>query len=321
MDQATGAPNISLDAVFRIVIVRVGAIGDTIVLFPLLAALRRRFPKAQISAVGRSEVWEVAQSAGLCDRVFSSESIGWWTFAASPGTGTVPVSRPDSRLLAVIGGADLLINADGGLDSCAADTRANELSISRIITIPALPPDNYTKPAAKFYLEAVHSAAADLHFSGEPAFIRLAGDDNKKTNTLLIAPGAGSPRKRAPARVFVDIANTARSRNLQIALVVGEADAAAEREYYENGGAADRVFRNVKLSDLFREMQRCAGFVANDSGMAHLAAFAGLRGWVFFTVTDANVWAPPSPHVRYSYVNDPAGPGDVIEFIVRDRQI
>lgn len=304
MDQANDAPNISLEAPKSIAIVRAGAIGDTIVLFPLLAALRRRFPKAQISAAGRSEVWEVAQSAGLCDRVFSSESIGWWTF------GALGVEL-DPRLRAALGGAGLFINADGAVSA----SRTKELLISRVINIPALPPEDYTKAAAMFYLEG-----AGPNFNDEPAFVSMQNNHAETNRMLLIAPGAGSPRKRAPIRVFVDIANAARARNLQIALVAGEADCDAEREYYQNGGAADRVLRNVNLPILAREMHQCAGFVANDSGMAHLAAFAGLRGWVLFMrentiVTNANVWAPPSPGVRYSYASELVNPDELFDFI------
>jgi heptosyltransferase-1 len=84
-----------------------------------------------------------------------------------------------------------------------------------------------------------------------------------------------------------------------VALVLGEADADAESEFAASGGACDLLWKNLPLSALLDRLRACSGFVANDSGVAHLAAFAGLPGFVHFAVTDPRVWCPPAPGIRW----------------------
>jgi ADP-heptose:LPS heptosyltransferase len=44
-------------------------------------------------------------------------------------------------------------------------------------------------------------------------------------------------------------------------------------------------------------MSRCLAFAGNDSGISHLAAYAGIAAAVRFVASDPRVWAPQGPNV------------------------
>lgn len=271
----------------RIAIVRQGAIGDTIVIFPLLAALRNFYNTAGILAIGRTEIWEVARRAGLCDKVISPDSAAWWTLARRDG-------KSDPRLARALDGVDWLLDFDSDPESCLPP----DLIQIRRDVFPALPPADWRAPAALYYLNL-------LKFDGAPDFIDMRVRSNvsisrnfNKNAPVVLSPGAGSDKKRAPITIFTEISRRLRAKHTKIALVSGEADETAVREFQQNGGLFDEHWNGVALAELAARFCDIRGFVANDSGVAHLAAFAGARGIVFFRNSDPAVWAPPSKRVR-----------------------
>ena len=60
----------------RILVIRGGAIGDFILTLPVLAALRDRFPQAEIEVLGYPRVASLALSGGLAKAVHALESVG-----------------------------------------------------------------------------------------------------------------------------------------------------------------------------------------------------------------------------------------------------
>lgn len=260
-------------------VARVGALGDTIVTFPLLAALRAHWPAAALIAIGRSDAFALAGE--WCDRVHSSESVGWWT-ASSPGVAA------DPRLRAALAGVDVVLDFDGDVPPA----RARDLGVGEWLRFDALPPPGFGRAAARHYLDAAG-------FLDAPEFVESRGarsEEAARSGPLALAPGAGSPRKRAPMEWFAERARAARRAGLGVAVVVGEADGAAASE----ARAAlpwTEWWEGLPLDELAGRLRACSSFASNDSGVAHLAALVGLPGTVRFVAGDPAVWAPPSPRV------------------------
>ena len=70
----------------RILVIRGGAIGDFILTLPVLAALRDRFPKADIEVLGYPRIASLELSCGLARAVHALESPGLATFFARNGS-------------------------------------------------------------------------------------------------------------------------------------------------------------------------------------------------------------------------------------------
>lgn len=58
----------------NIVVIRGGGLGDFILIFPLLMALRRTYPYASIHILGNPEIAALASEVNLADKIFALDS-------------------------------------------------------------------------------------------------------------------------------------------------------------------------------------------------------------------------------------------------------
>ena len=93
----------------RFVAIRPGALGDTLLLFPALALLRRARPDAYITLVARRDVLPLARAWGLADAVSPYDAPEWSAlFAAVP-----PTESPLHATLADSAAVAWLTDTDG----------------------------------------------------------------------------------------------------------------------------------------------------------------------------------------------------------------
>ncbi len=110
---------------------------------------------------------------------------------------------------------------------------------------------------------------------------------------IAVAPGAGSPEKCWPSRNFArTCALLARELEVHVMLVLGP----AEMERPEVRAAFADVDCTISecwsVGDLAAALAACHLYLGNDSGLSHLAAWAGAEGLVVFGPTDPDLWAP-----------------------------
>ncbi len=105
--------------------------------------------------------------------------------------------------------------------------------------------------------------------------------------------GAGSQEKRWPLDRWIELA-----KRLGARLVAG----AAEFDRFDDGErrAFDRARGEwaVDLASLYNAIGACRALVAADTGPGHLAAQLGLHTLALFGPTDPDRWAPVGPRVR-----------------------
>ena len=108
------------------------------------------------------------------------------------------------------------------------------------------------------------------------------------SNLVVIFPGSGSPAKNWPADKFAALASTLSNR-ASVAIILGPAEASIEPIFHE---AAVPVLKDLELPTVAAIASIASAFVANDSGVAHLAAAVGASGVVIFGPTDPVRWRP-----------------------------
>jgi ADP-heptose:LPS heptosyltransferase len=290
----------------RVLVLRPGAIGDTLVALPALLALRRAFPAATVEMVGNATALPAIEAAGAID--------GWIRFDDPRVTPLFMPSPPApgdhfARLdVAVAWGRD----ADGTLRRSFEQRGAD-----RIVVAPSRPPPDAPIHVARHLLASLAPLGIEAgdDISDVPpvalpaeaeavaaAELRAAGLASRPF--VVIHPGSGSPAKNWPADQFALVVDRLASEHgIASVILGGPADAAAitvlrDRNSERADAPASRTLLDRPLLVLAAIIRRSRGFLGNDSGLSHLAGLLGVPTLALFGPSDPAVWTPLGPRVR-----------------------
>ncbi|MBN1808909.1 MAG: glycosyltransferase family 9 protein [Planctomycetes bacterium] len=258
-----------------LVVVKPGALGDTLLLAPALRAVRNARPGMDITVVGTMPYVRLLEFLGVASSAVSFDTHG------IPGGNRPEGAVTDDPVLAFLGAPP---------DRCGA--RAAPAPVYR----PPVPPDSSTHVAVWLYrcLREVVPDAAPL--SDDPFPLPSGGNVLIEPPYAVIAPGAGGRRKRAPLPLFIQAAERLAAAGVSPLWLAGEVEVAH--------GLVDsyppRYPRLVEpdILSLPAVLANACEVYANDSGVAHLAALVGAPVTVFFGETDPGTWRPWGTNVR-----------------------
>ena len=122
------------------------------------------------------------------------------------------------------------------------------------------------------------------------------------TSHVAIHPGSGSTRKCWPARNFAAVIEQLMQRNIRVLLLAGPADDERVHDMLGNlslqlATGMLKVLENAPLLEVADHLQRCRGYLGNDSGITHLAAMLGVPTLALFGPSDPVTWRPVGPCV------------------------
>lgn len=286
----------------KILVIRGGAIGDFILTLPAIAALRQQFPEAHLEVLGYPHIIQLAQAAGLVDRVQSIEARALAGFFARRGILAEDLADYFSEF-------DIILSYLYDPDDIFK-TNVARCSSAQFIVGPYRPNEAEKIHATKVYLRPLERFA--IFDADHLPRLKVGGPAEAPANrteapTLALHPGSGSEKKNWPeakwANLLQDLVN---STDLNLLLVGGE----AEGERLQRLAAAlpitrSKVAQSLPLTDLARLIQPCAAFVGHDSGISHLAAALGLPGVVLWGSTAEEIWRPP--HQQVIVLKNPGG--------------
>ncbi|HEV8210763.1 MAG TPA: glycosyltransferase family 9 protein [Vicinamibacterales bacterium] len=299
----------------RLLIVRLGALGDVVHAIPVAAALRRAFPSARIDWLVSAKHREILDLVPVIDRRLVINDRGDASGGASLLAAIRELRRSQydvaidlqglikSALLARSSGAPRVI----GFSSRYSRERAARLFYTEAhdpgrgglydpretrhvvdINLGVLTRLGITAPAREFPIEDVDSDAAR-------SARQLTGG-----RYALLNPGAAWPNKRWPAARLAVIATELRARHGLMSVVLwgpGEEALAAEVVAGANGAAI--LSAKTTIADLVALARRAALMVSGDTGPTHIAAALG--------TPIVGIYGPTRP-VR----NGPMSPLDVV---------
>jgi len=260
-----------------LLIVHQGALGDLVCIFPVIVALRRHF--RPVGILCQEHLGRLAAAEGLVETWFPIEAA--WTASLFTGAAGLEARRffaPYTNFLVFSRSETLAacLQRIGGRvcrvpPRPAADRRIHvtEHALEHIRACGLLPEQERTLP------QTAASAASPV--------------ENSRSKTVLIHPGAGSPRKRWPFAGFRDVAEQLHALELSPEFVVGPAEQDLLPELGHHNAAAHHP---VGILDLLARLRSAAAYIGNDSGVSHLAAWAGLPSVVIFGPTDPARWRP-----------------------------
>ena len=238
--------------------IRRGGLGDTLLVLPLLRALRRAHPGAALHFAGVRDHGAVFATHGAVDDVCSAEDLELW----SPER----ARRHLEPFSLVVGDEPGLVHVPLEPTRCARGVPFG-LQLARQAQLePRWPQDAW--------LRAPRSASGASH---------------------VFAPGSGGRAKCWPAANWLQLA---RRLGREVGVVVGPVEQERDDPRAWAWPVPVRFLVDRTPVQLAADFAAAGTFVGNDSGTTHLAAVVGTPTVAVFGPTDPVVWAPVGPHVK-----------------------
>ena len=273
----------------RILVIRLGALGDFVLSLAPFAAIRDHHPDADITLLTTQPFAELAEAAPWFDHVVVDERPGWWNLAGM------------ARLAFRLRSYDMVYDLQ-------TSGRSN-----RYFLLARRPPWSGNAPGCRFQqtgperetMHTIERQRDQLRIAGVTDF--PAPDLSWLTSTptpelpatfALLVPGAAPsrPAKCWPIEHFATLARQLAERGL-VPVVVGAASDAGLALTIRRGcpEAVDLTGR-TSLAQLFAVAARAAVAIGNDTGPMHVAAAVGCRCIVLFSAaSDPALTAPRAP--------------------------
>lgn len=284
----------------RFLVLRPGAIGDTLVTAPALLALRRRFSQARIELAGNPAALPLLASSGLVNRCLAFDDPRV-TRLFVPGE-----PAPDDPFRGLDVAVAWCADPDGALARALMARGA-----SQVVVGPSRPPAGRPVHVARHLAETLAPLGVRLSDPLDlPAIHASTGGERQAREELFalglesrpfvaIHPGSGSPAKNWPAERFAKVAADLEARHGLTSLIVGgPADAQVLERLGTAFGRSPCLLTDRPLPVVAAVLRRARAFLGNDSGLAHLAGLLGLPTLALFGPTDPIHWSPLGPRVR-----------------------
>ncbi len=305
----------SAGAIWRVLVIFPGALGDLVCFLPAIAAIARRHPGASVELMARFELARLVAGRTVVARAHSIDAreVGA-LFTESGGESARRFFADFDRIYSFFASDDLrfrsrLVAASDG-----------------VVTFHPFRPGGDGHVAAG-YLRAIGAADSPIEARIEPTADDLAAAGRVLAeskcggaNLIVIFPGSGSPGKNWAVEKFVAFASMLAKRGghpsyevphptlederrplpiqgegKSCVVVLGPAEVLLEPIFRDAGIP---VLTELDLPTVAAIARLASAFVGNDSGVSHLAAAAGASGVVVFGPTDPARWRPLSGRGR-----------------------
>ena len=275
----------------RFLILRPGAIGDTLLAFPVLRALRAHYRHPHITFVGNASVLPLALAFGVAEDVSDYEHLQWSELFSAHGVRSPALQH----LLQRIDSAICWLRDPEGV----VEHNLLVAGVRHVIVAPGRPRES---------MHIVDYLAQTIGLPG-PVGIRtpftLPGSGAAYPDkTVAIHPGSGGADKCWPARNFAAIIEWLWYLTAQaypVLLLSGPADQESIHTILRRLAPREPTMLETMINEpllaVASRLQQCRCYLGNDSGITHLAALLGIPTIALFGPSDLTTWRPVGPHV------------------------
>jgi len=284
----------------RLLIIHQGALGDFVVTFPILKALRTTIPR--IDGICRSSFGRLAVDLGVLDTSYPLEAA---RFAS------LYTDRTDTEVVTLMSTyhSILLFSFSELLEMSVK--KINGLQVYRILPWPAVSQKNHITEFLARQVRNCNLLDKEARRRFSQALFHLKGDANRKRRAgarAIICPGAGSVKKRWPLERFMMVAAELKKRGLQPSIILGPAEVDLEATLHHIPQSQPQVAKTRTFQELITVLESAVIYIGNDSGVSHLAAFLSVPTLVIFGPSDPDRWRPFGDHVRIVKSASPCSP-------------
>jgi heptosyltransferase III len=284
----------------RFFFLRPGALGDSLLLAPLLAALRQRQPAAAIVVACHPGAGRLLVQAGLVDISISQDDTAL--------TGLYGESDGSPTLERLLEGCDVAVAWLSDPDGRVGRNLRHLVAAGSVIVTPSLPESGSATHVVDHLFSSLRpfgivredaplppllrASAEDLGWAGH----FLGVSDGPARAVVAVHPGSGGWRKNWPPARFAATIDCLEERFATVVLA-GEADAEALQGVLRATKRRPLVAQNLSLNRLAALLASSAAYLGNDSGISHLAALLGTPTVALFGPTEPALWRPYGDHV------------------------
>jgi hypothetical protein len=288
----------------KILVIRMGGLGDLLVGLPAIQLVRRLYPDAFITLVGRPEYGALFERTGIVDETVSGDSGPVADIFREEGCGPSEWHRQYRIVLALAGKRGLW----------PGDERLRAWGFENPFFVWAEDRPAGTMLSRFFFDGARHSLGGILaRVDPDPEGLfgecgRLPVDAGLRDaalsafdlsllppggTRLVVHPGSGGRAKCWPLGNFLKVVRWAADKGIGGVLVTGEAEKDLEPELRKHAlpPGWSRIERPTILS-LAGLLAGSTHYVGNDSGPTHLAAACGLSVLALFKIDNEAAWRP-----------------------------
>jgi lipopolysaccharide heptosyltransferase III len=295
-------------AIRKVLVIRIDdRVGNVLLTTPLLVALRRALPGAEVHALiapkKRALIEGLAEAIPFSRRSFFSRPTEFVRTLAALRSARYDVaidashwhemSVSSAMLLAWTHAPIRIAHARGAVHRYATHLvaaprdRGAEPEVAtklRLLEPLGIASSGASPPGMITNLGSRGAAAIDAWIAREA----LGGE-----RLVGIAPGARKPDHRLPVRVFAELARSSAGAGCVPIVVWGPGEEAIAAAVAGEAGA--RVAPPTDLGELAALLRRLAAVVTNDTGPMHLAVACGVPTIALFARSDPGRWGHRSP--------------------------
>lgn len=277
----------------HILIIRPGAIGDTLLTFPILQAIRKEYTNPHITLVGNPAVLPLALASGLVDETSDYGQLQWSNLFSTTNTFSPAMHNQLQQ-------TDLAIcwlrDPEG-----MVERNLRLAGVKKVIIAAGRPPVGETIHVVQYLAQTIRLQHVELPFklSLKPAALSTEDIVNRR---IAIHPGSGSAQKCWPIPSFAALIKHVWQRNYPTLLLAGPADHQRVEDIQRQlppqpqPGLLSTLI-DMPLIDIAQHLLQCWCYIGNDSGVTHLAAMLGIPSIALFGPTNPSTWHPIGPNV------------------------
>lgn len=284
----------NLDHIQRILILRMGPLGETILTTPVIRALRTRFPNAHIAYMVAPDREELVSANPYLNEVITYEiCVPELVYGIMKRAFQMAVVlQPTFRLVLHAFLARIPFRIGFETNCCSG----------RLLHV-AVP--NYTaQHETNRYLDVVRGIGIQP-VNAEPEMfvddrarqwaddflVKLEFDPNRPL--IGLNPGTGSVSRRWPKERFAKIGDRLhREYNAQIVITSGPREGALPYELSDIMACSPIILTGTSPMQLGAVIQRCRLFISNDTGPMHMSTAVKTPTIALFGASDPSRWGP-----------------------------
>jgi len=264
----------------KILVIRYGALGDSVLTLPVLHSLKKS--GYSVTLAGNSRYGELLLRYGDIDGFIPSDGSFLLPLFAGEQEDTV------SRYLAQF---DIILSYS---ETEEPFSLALKKSFKGEIIIHSVNPVNIKKHIVLYLLEPVRSIA---NFVVERPDIKVSLSEKKEF--FVIHPGSGSIHKNWDKEKFLEVYRYLSLENTGYVLLGYAEDYMVD--FWKSNLKDEEIIYSPDMNKLMGYLQRTKLYIGNDSGISHLFAISGIPSVVIFGPTSPSIWAPCGKNVKIVY--------------------